>query len=319
MRILVTGGAGFIGNALTLRLIHEGHEVVVVDEVNEYYDRSLKEARLARLPSSVSVHRFDIAHAEQLAALFASDGPFDCVAHLAAQAGVRYSIENPFVYADSNYRGTLNIFEVAKRHGTTHIVYASSSSVYGRCAEVPFREDMRVDEPVSIYAASKRACELLAYAYHDLFGMDITALRFFTVYGPWARPDMAPFKFTKAIIAGEPIELYNRGDMLRDFTYVDDIVDGFYRAVQQRQAGFSIFNLGNGAPVQLREFVATLEGVIGTPARIIEKPMQPGDVPRTYADITKARTLLGFEPKTSVHDGLRELVHWYRAYTAPQV
>lgn len=317
MRILLTGGAGFIGNALTLRLVAEGHEVVVVDSVNSYYDPSLKEARLSRLPKDVPVHRIDIADTDALEAVM-RDGACDAIAHLAAQAGVRYSIENPFVYADSNYRGTLNIFELAQRHGISRIVYASSSSVYGRCAEAPFREDMRVDEPVSIYAASKRACELLAYAYCDLYPLHITALRFFTVYGPWSRPDMAPLKFTRAMLAGLPIELYNGGDMLRDFTYIDDIVDGFFRALTRPQAGFSIFNLGNGAPVHLRDFVRVLEDVIGVEARIVEKPMQQGDVPRTYADITKARTLLGFDPHTKMEDGLRALVAWYREYDPPR-
>ncbi len=314
MKILLTGGAGFIGNALALRLLADNHEVVIVDSVNDYYDRSLKEARLARLPSHVPVHRIDIADRDAFEAVFRDAGPFDAVAHLAAQAGVRYSIENPFAYAQSNYVGTQHVFELAKRAGTMHIVYASSSSVYGRNTPVPFREDARADEPVSVYAATKRGSELLGYAYADLFGMDITALRFFTVYGPWSRPDMAPLKFTHAIVRGEPIDLYNKGDMERDFTYIDDIVDGFVRALERRQKGFQIFNLGAGSPVHLRSFVQTLEGALGRTALLHELPMQAGDVPRTFADITKARELLGFAPRVQVADGVRQFVAWYREY-----
>jgi UDP-glucuronate 4-epimerase len=318
MKVLVTGGAGFIGNALAVRLLADGHAVVIVDVVNEYYDPALKEARLARLPKGVPVERIDIADAAALDGVFTTHGPFDAVAHLAAQAGVRYSIENPFAYAHSNYVGTQNIFELAKRHEVMHVVFASSSSVYGRNTKVPFTEEDRVDQPVSIYAATKRATELLAYAYVDLFHMDITALRFFTVYGPWSRPDMAPLKFTHAIMKGDPIDLYNKGDMRRDFTYIDDIVEGFVCALTKRQTGFEIFNIGNGSPVHLLDFVRILEEALGKKAITRELPMQAGDVPVTYADITKARTMLGFTPQTSVRDGVAQFAGWYREfYKAP--
>lgn len=314
MKILLTGGAGFIGNTLALRLLSLGHTLVVVDVVNDYYDPTLKEARLARLPETVAIRRVDIANRDLLEQIFLTDGPFDAVAHLAAQAGVRYSLENPFAYAESNYAATLNIFELAKRHQVPNIVFASSSSVYGKNKDMPFTEESRVDTPVSIYAASKRACELLAYSYVDLFKMNITALRFFTVYGPWGRPDMALFKFTKAMLDGEPIELYNGGDMRRDFTYVDDIVAGFVGVLTAKPGGFEIFNLGNGSPVYLREFVKIIERELQKQAQIIEKPMQLGDVSETYADISKARRMLGYEPKVSVEEGVRRFVEWYREY-----
>lgn len=313
MKILITGGAGFIGNHLALRLLDEGHEVVVVDIVNDYYDPTLKEARLKRLPQSVSVHRIDLADFSALSQLWEKEGPFDKVAHLAAQAGVRYSLENPQAYAHSNYMGTLNIFECAKRYGNTHVVYASSSSVYGKNKDVPFKETSRVDEPVSIYAASKRATELLAYSYVDLFDMHLTGLRFFTVYGPWGRPDMALFLFTKAMLADEPIKLFNGGDMRRDFTYVDDIVDGFVRALEKPNS-YQIYNLGHGSPVYLLDFVRTIEGELGKKARVEELPMQLGDVKETYADTTKAREELGFEAKVSVEEGVPRFLTWYREY-----
>lgn len=316
MKILLTGGAGFIGNTLTLRLVSEGHSVVIIDSVNDYYDPSLKEQRLARLPEAVVVRRIDIADLDAVSKVFEQDGPFDAVAHLAAQAGVRYSIENPFVYAQSNYVGTLNLFELAKRHSVPHVVFASTSSVYGKNKDMPFTEEARVDTPLSIYASTKRACELLAYSYVDLFTMNITALRFFTVYGPWGRPDMALFKFTKAMLAGQPIDLYNGGHMKRDFTYVDDIVEGFVRALTVRPTGFEIFNLGNGSPVHLREFVKIIERELGVSAQINEMPMQPGDVSETYADISKAKQILGYEPKVSVDEGVKQFVAWYREYYA---
>lgn len=313
MRILVTGGAGFIGNTLALRLCAEGHTVVIVDCVTDYYDPTLKEARLARLPKDVVVRRVDITDAVALAQVFAEDGPFDRVAHLAAQAGVRYSIEDPLLYAETNYIGSLNVFEAAKRHGVVPVVYASTSSVYGNSTAVPFREDSSPDAPVSVYAATKRAVELLAYTYTDLFDMHLTGLRFFTVYGPWGRPDMAIFSFTKAILEGTPIELYNAGDMRRDFTYVDDIVDGFVRALQAPQ-GYTLYNLGNGAPVYLKRFVEVIEACTGKRAQVIEKPMQPGDVYETYADIAKARAELGYAPTVGIEEGVRRFVAWYREY-----
>lgn len=313
MRILLTGGAGFIGNTLALRLLQDGHEVVVVDNVNDYYDPSLKEARLARLPQGVVVKRIDIADFEALDRVFADHGPFDKVAHLAAQAGVRYSLDHPLVYAQSNYVGTQNVFECAKQHNVPHVVFASTSSVYGKSRELPYREDMRVDEPLSVYAASKRACELLAYSYNSLFGLDITALRFFTVYGPWGRPDMAFFLFTKAILEGTPIELYNGGDMRRDFTYVDDIVEGFVRALE-RPNGFQIYNLGRGRSVYLKDFLHCIEQELSKTTQVIEKPMQPGDVPETFADVSKAQRELGYEAQIDVEEGVKRFIEWYREY-----
>jgi UDP-glucuronate 4-epimerase len=314
MRILVTGGAGFIGNTLALRLVEEGHEVVVVDNVNGYYDPSLKETRLARLPESVTVHRVDIVDLEALRAVFAKEGPFDAVAHLAAQAGVRYSLEHPEAYAQTNYMGTQNVLECVRQYGQPHLVFASTSSVYGKNPELPYREDMRVDEPVSIYAASKRAGELLAYSYHTLFDLNVSALRFFTVYGPWGRPDMAFFSFTKAIIEGTTIELFNGGDMQRDFTYVDDIVAGFMQALTRQLPGYEILNLGHGTSVHLRDFLSIIEREVGKKAVTVDKPMQPGDVPATFADTSKAKRLLGFEPKVSVDVGVKRFVAWYKEY-----
>ncbi len=313
MRVLVTGGAGFIGNHLALRLVKDGHEVVVVDNVNDYYDLALKEARLAQLPRGVVFRKVDISDFSALQQVFAEDGPFDKVAHLAAQAGVRYSIENPHVYALSNYVGTQNILECAKQYGAPHVVYASTSSVYGDTTEMPFREDARADKPVSIYAASKRSGELVAYAYHDLFDIAVTALRFFTVYGPWGRPDMAPYLFTDAIAKGTPLNLYNHGDMRRDFTYVDDIVDGFVRALNKPN-GYQIYNLGCGTPVVVKDFLGMLEDALGKKAQVVVVPMQPGDVTDTFADITKARTELGYEPQTHITEGVGHFVQWYREF-----
>ncbi len=314
MKLLVTGGAGFIGNTLALRLLREGHRVVVVDNLNGYYDPQLKLARVQRIVPDAHFECVDISDRASLERVWVQYGPFDAVAHLAAQAGVRYSLENPFVYASSNYVGSLNILELARWYKTPHIVMASTSSVYGKNLEMPFSEETRVDTPMSIYAASKRAVELLSFSYKDLFGMNITMLRFFSVYGPWGRPDMALFKFTKAMLSGESIELYNSGDMKRDFTYVEDIVEGFMRALDVRPQGFEIFNLGTGSPVHLREFVRIIEREIGKKANVIEKPLQPGDVLETYADISKARRTLGFEPRVRVEEGVKNFVRWYREY-----
>lgn len=313
MKILVTGGAGFIGSHLIARLLDEGHEVVCVDNFNEYYDPSLKEARASRYASRVPVFRTDITDMEALERIFKVH-KFDKIAHLAAQAGVRYSLEHPHTYAYTNYVGTLNIFELAKKYDVRDIVFASTSSVYGKSTKMPFREDDPVGKPKSIYAASKRACELLGASYVDLFKLNFTGLRFFSVYGPWGRPDMALFKFTKNILAGEPIEVYNNGDMKRDFTYVADIVEGFVCALNKQPEGYAIFNLGHGKPVHLLEFIKIIEREVGREARMEMLPMQPGDVAETYADVSKARKMLGFHAKVGVDEGVKKFVEWYRAY-----
>ncbi len=310
--ILVTGGAGFIGSHLIIRLLELGHEVVCIDNLNEYYDPGLKNARLAQFEGRIKFYKADIADKEALEKIFA-ENRIDRICHFAAQAGVRYSLENPFVYAESNYVGTLNLFELAKRNKISHIVFASTSSVYGLNEDMPFKEDQRVDTPVSIYSASKRGCELLAHVYHHLFGMDITCLRFFTVYGPFGRPDMALFRFTKNILEGKPIDVYNHGDMMRDFTYVGDIVEGFVLALD-KPMGFEIINLGNGSPVKLMDYISTIEKELGKKAVINFMDMQPGDVKETSADISKARKLLGFNPKVDVQEGVKRFVAWYRDY-----
>jgi UDP-glucuronate 4-epimerase len=312
MHYLVTGGAGFIGHHLVLRLCADGHKVTVVDRVDDYYDPTLKEARLKRFPDLVTVHRIDITDQAALAKVFA-ENQFDAVCHLAAQAGVRYSLEHPDVYVHSNYVGTFNIFELAKQHQIPKVIYASTSSVYGTSIDMPFTEEDPAREPMSIYAATKRAGELLGATYHHLYDLDIICLRFFTVYGPWGRPDMALFKFTEKMLAGEPIDVYNNGEMRRDFTYVDDIVSGFALALE-KGGGYEIINLGHGSPVHLMEFIKVLETELGVPAKINFMPLQPGDVPETYADITKAGQLLGFDPQVPVQEGVRKFVSWYREY-----
>jgi len=311
MKVLVTGGAGFIGYHFIMKLLAEGHEVICVDNMNDYYDPELKKARLAQFKGKVSFHKTDIADRDALEKAF-QEKP-DKVCHFAAQAGVRYSLENPFVYGESNYMGTLNIFELAKRHNVSDIVFASTSSIYGLNEDMPFSEGQRVDRQVSIYAASKRGCELLAHVYNHLFGLNITCLRFFTVYGPWGRPDMALFKFTKNILEGKPIDVYNNGDMMRDFTYVADIVEGFYLALQ-KPMGYEIMNIGCGNPVRLMDYIKTLEECLGRKAECNMMGMQPGDVKATSADISKARELLGYEPKVMVAEGVKNFVDWYKEY-----
>lgn len=312
MKILVTGGAGFIGNYLTLRLLADGHDVVIVDTVNAYYDPTLKEARLKRLPDTVPVYRVDIADMDALETVF-KEHTFDAIAHLAAQAGVRYSLIDPLAYARTNYLGTQNILEMARLYGVPHVVLASTSSVYGKNKDMPFQEDTHIGTPISVYAASKRGGELLGHVYAHLFGINVTCLRFFTVYGPWGRPDMALFLFTEAMLNDKPIELYNGGDMKRDFTYVDDIVEGFARALE-RPMGYEIINLGHGKPVHLREFVALIEETLGKKASVVEKEMQPGDVSETFANVSKAKELLGFSADVSVEEGVKNFVKWYRDY-----
>jgi len=312
MKILVTGGVGFIGSALAGRLAAEGHQVVVFDNFNEYYDVNLKRARQEHLLSGIEVMMGDIASAADVEELF-SKHSFDVVAHLAAQAGVRYSAEHPEVYIETNVAGTQNLLEAMKRHGVGRMVFASTSSVYGTNTPAPFKEDAPADAPVSIYAATKRAGELLAHTYHSLFGIETTCLRFFTVYGPWSRPDMAMLKFATNMVKGEPIDIYNNGDLRRDFTYIGDIVEGFVLAIQ-KPLGFEILNLGNGAPIQLLDFVGVMEEQLGVKAKKNLLPMQLGDVYETYADTSKAKRTLGFEAKTDFNVGVKRFVDWFKHY-----
>ncbi len=316
-RYFITGVAGFIGSHLAERLLAEGHTVAGVDNLNDYYDVSLKEARLARFSDRIEFHKINIQDAPETVRVMKAFAP-DVVVHLAAQAGVRYSIENPYTYVDSNVAGTVSVLEAAHACGNPRVVLASSSSVYGENGKVPFSETDAVNEPISVYAASKRAGELLGYTYHHLYGLDVACLRFFTVYGPFGRPDMALFKFTESILAGKPIDLYNNGDMKRDFTFVSDIVDGIVSA-GERSRGYEIYNLGYGSPVALMDFVRAIEKSVGKEARINALPMQAGDVPLTYADTEKAKRMLGFAPKTAVAEGVAAFVDWYRAYYASTI
>ena len=312
MRYLVTGGAGFIGNALALRLLALGHSVVVVDNFNDYYEVGLKEARVARLPKEVPVIRLSITAAAALDEVFAAH-KFDAVCHLAAQAGVRYSLDHPAEYIDSNYLGTFTLLEAMRKHDVKWFVFASTSSVYGEEKEVPFVETSAADRPVSLYAATKRAGELLAHTYYHLHGFKVTNLRFFTVYGPWGRPDMAIYTFTDKILRGEPITLYNNGQMHRDFTYIVDIVEGIVAALAHA-ANFATYNLGRGQSIPLMDFVQAIEIATGKEAQIEYAPLQPGDVTQTYADISAATRDLGYTPKTSVVTGVAEYVNWFREY-----
>lgn len=314
MKILVTGGAGFIGSALAKRLTEDGHSVVVVDDFNEYYDVRLKRDRVTALLPNVPVYFLDITNRPALSALFAAER-FDAVCHLAAQAGVRYSVEAPEAYVHSNVLGTQTVLEVMRTHGVARFVYASTSSAYGMTTPSPFVETAAADRPVSVYAATKRSGELLAHSYHQQYGIKATCLRFFTVYGPWSRPDMAMLKFAERMVAGEPIDIYNNGDLRRDFTYIDDITDGFVRAVEQ-PLGYEILNLGNGKPVELLSFVSALESALGLTAQKNLLPMQPGDVYETFADITKAQDLLGYAPQTDFSTGIKAFAEWFKMYRA---
>ncbi len=312
MAILVTGAAGFIGSHFVLKLLENGFEVVGIDNMNKYYDPALKEARLLQFRDKIRFYETDISDKDALETVF-KENRIEKVCHFAAQAGVRYSLENPHEYAMSNYVGTLNIFELSKKYGVGQIVHASTSSIYGLNEEQPYKEDQRVDRQVSVYAASKRGCELLAHTYNHLFGMNITCIRFFTVYGPFGRPDMALFRFTKNILEDKPIDVYNNGDMMRDFTYISDIVEGFYLALD-KPMGYEIINIGCGNPVKLMDFIRAIEDTLGKKAVLNMMPMQPGDVKSTSADISKAKELLGYEPKVMVPDGVAEFVRWYREY-----
>lgn len=320
MKILLTGAAGFIGMHAAERLLARGDEVVGVDDLNDYYAVSLKQARLARLAPHPGFRfvRLDIADTEAVEALFAAES-FDAVIHLAAQAGVRYSLQNPQAYVRSNLVGFANILEGCRRQPPRHLVYASSSSVYGGNKKVPFAETDFVDCPVSLYAATKKSNELMAYSYSHLYGIAATGLRFFTVYGPWGRPDMAYWSFTGKILAGEPIDVFNHGDMRRDFTYIDDIVEGLLRVLDKppapaEGARHQIFNIGNNQPVQLLEFISVLEAALGREAQKRFLPMQDGDVPVTYADTSRLDAWVGFKPATPLREGIGRFVEWYRSY-----
>ena len=319
MKLLVTGAAGFIGMHSCLRLLERGHEVLGIDNLNAYYDPALKAARLERLRAhrSFSFEKLDIADADGMAALFRSRA-FDLVLHLAAQAGVRYSLENPMAYVTSNVAGFVNVLEGCRAAKIAHLVYASSSSVYGANTGMPFREADRVDSPVSLYAATKRANELMAESYGRLYGLACTGLRFFTVYGPWGRPDMALFLFTRAILEGKPIRVFNGGDMLRDFTYIDDIAEAVVKLVEKPHPGGTarLFNIGHGSPVNLMDFVRAVERALGQKAQIELAPMQPGDVPATYASTEKLRAEIGYAPATPVEEGVERFVAWYREHYA---
>jgi UDP-glucuronate 4-epimerase len=320
MSILLTGAAGFIGFHVAKALLERGDRVVGVDNLNDYYDVRLKEARLALLSaySGFVFAKLDVADRDGVFALVERHGDLRSIIHLAAQAGVRYSLENPYAYIDTNVMGTLVMLEAARRiDGLTAIAYASSSSVYGANQKQPFSVEDRVDAPVSLYAATKRSCELLAHTYSHLYGLPATGLRFFTVYGPWGRPDMAAYLFTSAILAGQPIRVFNKGRMARDFTYIDDIVAGTLAAHDRPPAGgvpHRIYNLGNHRPEQLLDFIAVLERLLGRTATKEFLPLQPGDVPESFADIEASRRDLGFDPQTTIEVGLARFVEWYREY-----
>ena len=319
-KVILTGAAGFIGSHLAKRLLETGVEVVGIDNINDYYDVSLKYHRLSLLEEyeNFTFIRCDISNKDELNRIF-EEHKADVVINLAAQAGVRYSIENPQVYIDSNVIGFFNILEACRNNPVKHLVYASSSSVYGNSDKVPFSVDDRVDNPISLYAATKKSNELMAYTYSHLFGIPATGLRFFTVYGPAGRPDMAYFSFTKKILAGEPIKLFNYGELERDFTYIDDIVEGIMNIIptvpeERNGARAKVYNIGNNKPVALKEFVAAIEEAIGVKAKIEYLPMQPGDVYRTYADISELEKDFGFKPQTDIRTGLKRFAEWYKEY-----
>ncbi|MEQ1519139.1 MAG: NAD-dependent epimerase [Usitatibacteraceae bacterium] len=334
-RILVTGVAGFIGSTLTHKLLARGDTVVGIDNLNDYYDPTLKEARLARLrqhekAGNFSFEKLDICDRAGMEALFKRER-FDAVMHLAAQAGVRYSLTNPQAYIDANLVGFTNVLEGARHAKVGHLVFASSSSVYGLNESLPLAESDNVDHPVSLYAATKKANELMAHSYAHLFALPCTGLRFFTVYGPWGRPDMALFLFTKAILSDEPINVFNHGKMVRDFTYVDDIAEGVMRVIDRpaepdpswtgakpnpatSKAQYRVFNIGNNTPVELMRYINALEDCLGKKAKMNMLPMQPGDVAATNADVTRLKEWVDFRPQTKVEDGIGRFVEWYKRY-----
>jgi UDP-glucuronate 4-epimerase len=317
MKLLVTGVAGFIGMHACRALLDRGHEVHGVDSLNAYYDPALKLARLELLKPlpKFSFEKLDVADEAAMARVFSRG--FDAVLHLAAQAGVRYSLENPMAYVDSNVAGFLNILEGCRKARVGHLVYASSSSVYGLNREQPFREEDRVDTPISMYAVTKRANELMAMSYGHLYGVPCTGLRFFTVYGPWGRPDQALFIFTRAILEGRPIRVFNEGKMKRDFTYIDDVVEAVVKIVEKpyKDKAARLYNVGNGAPVNLMDFVRAVERSLGRKAQIELAPMQAGDVEGTFASTEKLQADFGYKPATPVETGVARFVEWYRSYT----
>jgi UDP-glucuronate 4-epimerase len=331
-KILVTGAAGFIGFHLAKKLIGNGDMVIGLDNVNDYYDVTLKQARLRRLEGHDNFRfiKGDISDRQVMEKLFAEE-KFDCVVNLAAQAGVRYSLKNPYAYIDSNIMGFMNVLEGCRHSTVRHLVYASSSSVYGANTQMPFSVHQNVDHPVSLYAATKKANELMAHTYASLYGLPVTGLRFFTVYGPWGRPDMALFLFTRAILAGEPIDVFNYGNMRRDFTYIDDIVEGVVRVMAAIPAGdsswrgdapdpgtsyspYRLYNIGNNNPVALLGFIEILEKCLGKTAKKNLLPIQAGDVPATYADVDDLARDVGFRPATPIEEGISKFVDWYRDY-----
>ena len=314
MRILVTGGAGFIGSYVAKALLERGDEVIIVDNFNSYYDPKLKEDRVKNLLSSFNpkIYRIDIADFEELKKVF-TENKFDKICHLAAQAGVRYSLKDPNSYIHTNIVGTHNILELAKEFAVKDFVFASSSSVYGGNEKTPFSEEDSVDKPISIYAATKKANELEAYTHYHLHGLNVFGLRFFTVYGPWGRPDMAYHMFAEKISKGEEIDVYNFGKMQRDFTYIDDIVSGVLSAIDKVK-GYEIINLGNHQPVELEKFISLIEENLGQKAKKNYLPMQKTDFLINYADISRAKKILGFEPTTNIEDGLKKFVSWYKDY-----
>ncbi|MDZ7665325.1 MAG: NAD-dependent epimerase [Desulfotignum sp.] len=332
MNVLVTGAAGFIGSSLSARLLDEGNTVYGIDNLNDYYDVTLKQARLARLEKKAgfTFQKLDLADRQNMSALFETHA-FDCVVNLAAQAGVRHSIDNPASYVDSNLAGFGNVLEGCRHSKVKHLVYASSSSVYGLNTHMPFSVHQNVDHPISLYAASKKANELMAHTYSYLYNLPCTGLRFFTVYGPWGRPDMALFLFTKAMLNNDPIHVFNNGNMQRDFTYIDDIVEGVIRVmarIPQADPNWSsdrpdpssscvpyrLYNIGNNQPVALMEFINAIETALGKKAIIEFLPLQPGDVPATYADVSDLMADTGFKPSTPVPEGIQKFVDWYRDY-----
>ena len=330
MKYLVTGAAGFIGNFVAERLCNDGHEVIGLDNLNDYYDPALKQARLERVKHLTQFRfvKMDLADRDGIANLF-KDEKFDRVIHLAAQAGVRYSIENPMAYIDSNLVGTATILEGCRHNKVQHLVYASSSSVYGMNEKMPFSTDDAVDHPVSLYAATKKSNELMAHSYSHLYDLPTTGLRFFTVYGPWGRPDMAPYLFTDAILNNREIKVFNNGKMKRDFTYIDDIVEGIIRiqdvvpkrdqsnsntSPESSKAPYRVFNIGNNEPIALMTFIESIEKAAGKIADKNYMPMQAGDVPATFADIDSLQKEVGFKPNTNIEYGMQQFVDWYKSY-----